>query len=92
MPDLERDPAELLTGLELAFTAANAPDWAQIIVRGRTPIADGVEVYHYSKLVRLEGIVNEFYRLPDGASGDPSPGRPAAGRSTPSRADREGPP
>ena len=64
-PDLDRDPADLLTGLELAFTAANAPDWAQIIVRGRTSIADGVEVYHYANSIRVEGIANEFYRLPD---------------------------
>jgi hypothetical protein len=64
-PDLERDPADLLPGLELAFTAANAPDWAQIIVRRRTAIADGVEVYHYADSTRVEGIVNEFYRLPD---------------------------
>jgi len=66
-PDLERDAGDLLTGLELAFTAANAPDWAQIIVRGRTSIADGVEVYHYAKSIRVEGIANEFYRLPDSA-------------------------
>jgi hypothetical protein len=66
-PDLERDPGDLLTGLELAFTAANAPDWAQIIVRTRTSIADGVEVYHYANSIRVEGIANEFYRLPDTA-------------------------
>jgi hypothetical protein len=66
-PDLDRDPADLLTGLELAFTAANAPDWAQIIVRGRTSIADGVEVYHYANSIRVEAIANEFYRLPDTA-------------------------
>lgn len=64
-PDLEREPADLLAGLELAFTAANAPDWAQLIVRTRTPIADGVEVYHYSRSIRLDGIVNEFYRIPE---------------------------
>ncbi len=64
-PALERDPGDLLTGLELAFTAANAPDWAQIIVRGRTPIAADVEVYHYANSIRVEGIANEFYRLPD---------------------------
>jgi len=66
-PDLNRDPADLLTGLELAFTAANAPDWAQIIVRGRTSIAEGVEVYHYANSIRVEDIANEFYRLPDTA-------------------------
>jgi hypothetical protein len=64
-PDLERDPADLLAGLELAFTAANAPDWAQVIVRRRTSIAEGVEVYHYADSIRVEGIANEFYRLPD---------------------------
>lgn len=66
-PDLARDPDDLLPGLELAFTAANAPDWAQIIVRRRTSIADGVEVYHYADSIRVEGIANEFYRLPDTA-------------------------
>jgi hypothetical protein len=62
-PDLDCEPDELLTRLELAFTAANNPSWAEFIVRVRTPIADGVEVYHYSKAVRLDGIVNEFYRI-----------------------------
>ena len=67
LPDLDREPADLLTGLELAFTAANAPDWAQLIVRTRTPIADGVEVYHYARSTRVEEIANEFYRIPDDA-------------------------
>jgi hypothetical protein len=63
-PDLDCDPSELLTRLDLAFTAANNADWAEFIVRTRTPIADGVDVYHYSKAVRLDGIVNEFFRVP----------------------------
>ena len=33
----------------------------------RTEIADGVEVYHYADSIRVEGIANEFYRLPDSA-------------------------
>ena len=64
-PDLDRDPAELLAGLGLAFTAANAPHWAQIIVRRRTEIAAGIEVCRYVDSIRVEGIRNEFYRLPD---------------------------
>ena len=64
-PDLARDPDDLLPGLELAFTAANASDWAQIIVRRRTEIADGVEVHHYADSIRVEGLANEFYRLSD---------------------------
>ena len=66
-PDLDRRPEELLPRVELAFTASNAPDWAEFIVRVRTAIAEGVEVYHYSKIVRLDGIVNELYRIREGS-------------------------
>ncbi len=66
-PDLDCEPHELLSRVELAFMASNAPDWAEFIVRVRTPIAGEVDVYHYSKAVRLDGIVNELYRIrPDG--------------------------
>jgi hypothetical protein len=81
-PDLDCEPDELLTRLELAFTAANNPDWAEFIVRTPTPVAEGVEVYHYSKAIRLDGIVNEFYRIPTGNPGEPRrvelPARPPA--------------
>jgi hypothetical protein len=70
-PDLDCEPDELLTRLELAFTAANNATWAEFIVRTRTPIADGIEVYHYAKPVRLDGIVNEFYRIPVAAPVEP---------------------
>ena len=62
-PDLDCEPDELLARLELSFTACNAPTWAEFIVRVRTPIADDADVYHYSRAVRLDGIVNEFYRI-----------------------------
>ena len=65
--DLSCPPHELLAGLELAFTAANQPDWAEFIVRVRTPVTDEVDVFHYTRTVRLDGIVNEFYRIPDEA-------------------------
>lgn len=65
-PTLDCEPGELLAGVELAFSAMNTPDWAEFIVRVRTPIADDVEVYHYSKPVRLDGITNELYRIPAG--------------------------
>ena len=70
-PDLDCEPEELLSRLELAFTAANDPTWAEFIVRVRTPVVDDVEVYHYSKAVRLDGIVNEFYRIPTDRPGEP---------------------
>ena len=69
-PDLECEPDELLSKLELAFTAANDPAWAEFIVRARTPVAGEVAVYHYSKAVRLDGIVNEFYRIPADGPGE----------------------
>lgn len=68
-PDLAREPDDLLAGMELAYIAVNAPDWAEVILRTRTPVAEGVEVYHYSVPLRLDGIVNEFFRVP--ATGEP---------------------
>jgi len=53
LPDLERAPDDLIAGMELAFIAFNAPDWAEVIVRTPTPIADGVSVHHYSRTQRL---------------------------------------
>ncbi len=80
-PDLDRDPGELLSGLELAFTAANQLDWAEFIVRTRTPVADGVDVFHYDRTVRLDGIVNEFWRVaadaPGGRATRHAPPRPS---------------
>ena len=63
-PDLNAQPADLLTGLELAFGAFNAPDWAEFIVRTRTAVGNGIEVYHFSKSLHLDGVQNTLYRLP----------------------------
>jgi hypothetical protein len=68
-PDLERDPEDILTGLDVAYVAVNNPDWAEFIVRKWTSVGDGVEVYHYSKAIRIDGVRNEVYRLPTGGSG-----------------------
>jgi hypothetical protein len=38
--------------LRHAFIAHNAPDWAEFIVNVPTPLADGISVNHYSKVVR----------------------------------------
>ncbi len=62
-PNLQVGTAQLLTSMELAFSAFNAPDWGEFLVRVRTPIAEGVEVYHYSKAIRLDGIENALYRV-----------------------------
>lgn len=53
-PDLECEPESLLTGLELAYSAFNAPDWTEFIVRVPTAVTDDVRVNHYSKPVRID--------------------------------------
>jgi hypothetical protein len=62
-PDLTREPAQLLTGMELAFSAFNVPDWTEFIVRAPTEIAPGLRVWHYSSPIRLDAR-NEIIRLP----------------------------
>jgi hypothetical protein len=64
-PDLTRDPADLLPGMELAFVATNNPTWADFVVRRRTTIADGVEVYHYAAPVRVDDITAEIFTFPE---------------------------
>jgi len=63
-PDLTRAPDQLLSGMELAFSAFNVPEWIEFIVRVPTEIADGAaRVWHYSKSVRMDAR-NEVVRIP----------------------------
>ena len=62
-PDLKRPPDELLSGMELAFVALNAPDWADFIVRTRTRLAPDIEVHHYATPVRLDGIRTDLFTV-----------------------------
>ena len=64
-PALHVELGQLLSGVDLAFTASNGPTWAESIVRGRIPVAEGVEVIHDAEPVRPDGIVNELYRIRD---------------------------
>lgn len=61
-PDLAREPKDLIAGLELAFCAFNAPGWIEFLVRAATPVAEGVDVYHYSRRVRVDAA-NRLYCL-----------------------------
>ncbi len=54
MPDFSREPDDLIAGFELAYVALNSPDWAEFIVRAPTSVGEGIEVYHYSKFIRLD--------------------------------------
>lgn len=62
LPDLSLNPEDLLEGLELAFSAFNAPHWTEFIVRVATPITDDISVYHYAQPVRFE-TKNQMIRL-----------------------------
>lgn len=62
LPDLSREPQDLLAGMEMAYAAFNSPDWVEFIVRVPTPVADGVDVYHYSKPIRMDSK-NEIYQV-----------------------------
>lgn len=53
-PDFSREPEDLIRGFELAFASFNCPMWTEFIVRAKTPVAEGVTVYHYSKRVRVD--------------------------------------
>lgn len=62
-PDLDAPPEALMDRLDVAFAAHNAPDWIEFIVRRRTTITEGVDVYHYSEPIRVNGVVNAVYRI-----------------------------
>lgn len=62
LPDFSKEPSDLMEGLDLAFVAFNSFDWAEFIIRTQTPIAEGIQVYHYSRRVRLE-CKNRLFQL-----------------------------
>jgi hypothetical protein len=61
-PDLTREPAQLLSGMQLAFSAFNVPGWIEFIVRTPTGIEGGAKVWHYSRSVRKDAL-NEMVRI-----------------------------
>ena len=61
-PDLSVEPGEMLTSLELAYSAFNCPDWIEFIVRRVTPTTSDVSVYHYSDAVRCDSR-NQMLRI-----------------------------
>ena len=62
LPEMSREPNELMHGMELAFAAFNCPTWTEFLVRTKTPVAEGIGVYHYSKPVRVD-CKNQVIRL-----------------------------
>lgn len=62
VPDLSREPDELIAGFELAYSAFNGPDWIELLVRTATDVPGGARVYHYTKPVRLDSVRNRLFR------------------------------
>ncbi len=62
LPDLSRKPAELIQGMQLAYSAFNGPDWIEFIVRDSIEVAPTINVNHYSRSERFDAR-NSVYRL-----------------------------
>jgi hypothetical protein len=54
LPDFNAAPERVIETFQLAYAAFNCPEWVECVVRDRTPVGEGVEVYHYSRLERFE--------------------------------------
>jgi hypothetical protein len=63
LPDLSRSADDLLSGMRLAFSAFNVPEWIEFIVRVPTRVTDDVLVWHYSEPLRAD-VRNEMFRIP----------------------------
>lgn len=59
-PDLYSEPRDLIAGFQLAFSAFNEPGWIEFIVRVPAPVSELIDVYHYSKRVRLDAANSLF--------------------------------
>ena len=64
LTDIGSPESPPLLACRLAFVAHNAPDWAEFIVCVPTPINDALKVHHYAQIVRIEGTLNQLFRLP----------------------------
>lgn len=62
VPDLGREPADLIEGVELAYIAYNRFDHVELILREPVAVADGARVYHYNRPLKLDGR-NELFAL-----------------------------
>lgn len=60
LPDLEGKYNSLIEGCRHAFVAHNCADWAEFVVCVPTVLADGIKVWHYSEIVRIDGTVNRM--------------------------------
>lgn len=62
LPNCELDPDDLISGMQLGFSAFSGPVWIEFIERVPTPISSDIAVYHYSKPFRMDAL-NSVVRL-----------------------------
>ena len=49
--------------MQLTYMSHNTTDWAEFLVNAPTLVAPGIKVHHYSKVVRLENVVNRMFAI-----------------------------
>ena len=63
LPELGAGVKPLIKAMQLAFVAHNSQDWAEFLVCSPTPVGPGIKVHHYSRVVRLENVVNRLFAV-----------------------------
>ena len=67
LPDLSeerrRTAKREIEVMDLAFEAFNSPDWAEFVINVPTSVAPGLDVDHYSRFRRIDGMKNAIIAL-----------------------------
>jgi len=63
LPELGAGVQPLIKAMQLAYVAHNSRDWAEFLVCAPTPVGPGIKVHHYSRVVRLENVVNRLFAV-----------------------------
>ncbi len=63
LPEPGDGAGALIETMQLAFVAHNGKDWAEFLVSAPTPVTPEVRVHHYSRVVRLEKVVNRLFAV-----------------------------
>ena len=63
LPELDAGVKPLIGGMQMAFVAHNDTDWAEFLVCAPTPVGPGIKVHHYSRVVRMDNVVNRLFAV-----------------------------
>lgn len=61
LPDPDKAGRPLIGCMQMAFVAHNSRDWAEFLISAPTPVGPDIKVHHYSRVVRLENVVNRLF-------------------------------